>query len=294
MATDINSVDSEPGTVTSPAIRRPSVVHRLIAIRAIVSRDVRSSVRHYPRLIANVLIPTVILVAVSGGSDGFRRALTEPYGTYVAFSSYLLPGLVGLVLLLAGSQAAALSAAGRGNESLSFFFSAPLPRWLVMFAKLLGVALMAVVQTLAFLLVARVTGVDVDLGVWIAAVPAVMIGAFMITSVIISVLSFLPAIGRWSALILYVVFPTFFLSTSLYPIWRFTDGGTDYLSIIVTGNPFTHVVELIRYASEGQLAIASLVVVLVIGASTFFLAVHGVNPRRNPGKWFRSGWSAGD
>jgi ABC-2 type transport system permease protein len=293
MATDINSVDSEPGAAPSHSIRRPPVAHSLIAIRAIISRDVRSSVRHYPKLIANVLIPTVILIAVSGGSDGFRRALTEPYGTYVALSSYLLPGLVGLVLLLAGSQAAASLAAGRGTESLPFFFSAPLPRWLVIFAKLLAVALMAVVQTLAFLLAASVTGVDVDFYSWIAAVPAVILGAFMITVLIISVLSFLPAVGRRSVLILYVVFPTFFLSTSLYPIWRFTDGGADYLSFIVTVNPFTHVVELIRYASEGQLAVASLVVVLVIGASTFLLAVFGVSPRRNLGSWWRSGWRAG-
>ena len=293
MATDINSVDSETGTAFSPASRRAPLAHGLSAIRAIVSRDVRFSVRNYPRMIANILIPIVILVAVSGGSDGFRRALTEPYGTYVAFSSYLLPGLVGLVLLLAGSQAAVLLATGRGPASLPFFFSAPLPRWLVLLAKMLAVALMAVIQASTFLLVASLTGVDVDFFVWLAAVPAVMMGVFMITAVILFVVSRLPAAGRWSVLILYVVIPTFFLSTSLYPIWRFTDGGADYLSIIVTGNPFTHVVELIRYASEGQLAVASSAVVLAIGAVAFVLAVFGLNPRRSRGGWWRSGWGPG-
>ena len=293
MATDINSVESETGTAFSPPSRRAPLAHRVIAIRAIVSRDVRSSVRNYRRLIANILIPTVILVAVSGGSDGFRRALTEPYGTYVDFSSYLLPGLVGLIMLLAGSQAAASLVAGRGKASLPFFYSTPLPRWLVIFAKLLAVALMAVVQASVFLLAARLTGVDVDFVAWIAAIPAVMIGAFMITGAIISIASILPAASQWSVLILYVVIPTFFLSTSLYPIWRFTDGGTDYLSIIVTGNPFTHAVELIRYASEGQLAAVSMTVVLAIGALAFVLALFGINPRRNPGKWWQSGWGPG-
>ncbi|MHA1559919.1 MAG: ABC transporter permease [Alphaproteobacteria bacterium] len=293
MATDIISVDTSPGTASSTATRRPPVAHKLVAICAIVSRDIRSSFRRYPRLIVTVLIPIVLLVAVTGGFDGFRRALTEPYGTYVAFSSYLLPGLVGLILLLTGSHAAASLAAGRGAGGLKFFLGTPLPRWLVMFAKLLAVALLAVVQTSIFLLVASLTGVDVDFFVWLAAIPAVMIGVFMITVVIISLIAFLPSAGRRSALILCVVVPAFFLSTSLYPIWRFTDGGADYLALIVTGNPFTHVVELIRYASEGQLSVASLIVVLGLGILSFLLAVAGVNPKRNSARWWRSGWGVG-
>jgi len=292
MATDITSVDPAPGKASSTVMRRP-VAHRLGAIRAIVSRDIRSSFRGYPKLIAAVLIPTVLLVAVAGGSDGFRRALTEPYGTYVAFSSYLLPGLVGLILLLTGSHAAVSIATGRDSEGLRIFMSAPLPRWLVVFAKLLAVALLVVVQASIFLLVASLTGVDVDFLAWLAAIPAVMIGVFMITAAIISLVAFLPSAGRRSALILYVVVPAFFLSTSLYPIWRFTDGGADYLSLIVTGNPFTHVVELIRYASEGQLSVASLAVVAGLGVLAFLSAVAGVNPRRNPAEWRRSGWGAG-
>ena len=292
MATDFPSVDDAPGRapVGEHVPRRSQTAHWLVAIGAIVWRDIAFSVRRCRGLIANVLISTVLLVAVTGGFDGFRRALTEPYGTYVAFSNYLLPGLIGLISLLAGSRAAGSLVAGRGAGSLQFFLVAPLPRWIGLFAKLLAVALLVVAQAVIFLLAASLIDVDVDFVPWLAAAPAVMLGVFMITAVSFALLVFLRAANRRSTATLYGAILVFFLSTALYPIWRFSDAEADYLAVIVAANPFTHVVELIRFASEGQLAVASLVVVVGVSALAFALAVIGIDPKRNPHHLLRTGW----
>ncbi len=49
----------------------------------------------------------------------------------------------------------------------------------------------------------------------------------------------------------FVIFPMFFASSALYPLWRIREG-SPYLYEIARFNPFTHAVELIRFALYGE------------------------------------------
>ena len=71
----------------------------------------------------------------------------------------------------------------------------------------------------------------------------------------------------------FVIFPMFFASTALYPLWRLRESSV-LLHDICAFNPFTHAVELIRFALYGQfnpLAFAVVVgcTILFFGATTF-------------------------
>jgi ABC-2 type transport system permease protein len=76
-----------------------------------------------------------------------------------------------------------------------------------------------------------------------------------------------------------VIFPMFFASSALYPLWRIKES-SPLLYEICRANPFTHVVELIRYALYGQIDQASLAVVL--GCTALFLAaaIYSYNPSK--------------
>ena len=50
----------------------------------------------------------------------------------------------------------------------------------------------------------------------------------------------------------FVIFPTFFLSSALYPLWKMQESSV-LLFQICSANPFTHAVELIRFALYAQL-----------------------------------------
>ena len=50
----------------------------------------------------------------------------------------------------------------------------------------------------------------------------------------------------------FVIFPMFFASSALYPLWRIREA-SPLLYEICRANPFTHAVELIRFALYGQL-----------------------------------------
>jgi ABC-2 type transport system permease protein len=69
----------------------------------------------------------------------------------------------------------------------------------------------------------------------------------------------------------FVIFPMFFASSALYPLWRLKEAN-DTLYQIASINPFTHAVELIRFALYGAfdpgLAAAVLAfLVLFLGAA---------------------------
>ena len=50
----------------------------------------------------------------------------------------------------------------------------------------------------------------------------------------------------------FVMFPMFFFSSALYPLWKLREGGSEALYIVSLANPFTHAVEMIRFALYGM------------------------------------------
>jgi ABC-2 type transport system permease protein len=77
----------------------------------------------------------------------------------------------------------------------------------------------------------------------------------------------------------FVIFPMFFASSALYPLWRVKEG-SPVLYQICELNPFTHAVELIRFALYGKLNVISLVV--VCGCTVLFMvgAILAYEPSR--------------
>jgi ABC-2 type transport system permease protein len=78
----------------------------------------------------------------------------------------------------------------------------------------------------------------------------------------------------------FVMFPMFFFSSALYPLWRLREGGSDFLYYVSLANPFTYAVELIRFALYGTLDSAAALVVIGTMVLFFLLAVIGYNPQR--------------
>ncbi|MFC7556922.1 hypothetical protein ACFQU7_39005 [Pseudoroseomonas wenyumeiae] len=83
----------------------------------------------------------------------------------------------------------------------------------------------------------------------------------------------------------FVIFPMFFASSALYPLWRVKEANLP-LWYICQANPFTHAVELIRFALYGRLDVTAAAVVggaLLLLGSLAVLAydpAHGAIARR--------------
>jgi ABC-2 type transport system permease protein len=91
--------------------------------------------------------------------------------------------------------------------------------------------------------------------------------------------SLIKQLENFAGVMNFVIFPMFFASSALYPLWRVRETSV-LLWQICSINPFTHAVELIRFALHGQFALIPFAVTL--GCTILFLAiaVWGYDPGR--------------
>ena len=78
----------------------------------------------------------------------------------------------------------------------------------------------------------------------------------------------------------FVMFPMFFFSSALYPLWKLREGGSELIYVVSLANPFTHAVGLIRYALYGMFEPMAAAIVTGSALLFFILAVVGYNPQR--------------
>ena len=91
--------------------------------------------------------------------------------------------------------------------------------------------------------------------------------------------SLIKQLENFAGVMNFVIFPMFFASSALYPLWRVQEGSPG-LAKVCALNPFTHAVELIRFAFWGKFEPISFSVVL--GCTIVFLgaAIFAYDPSR--------------
>src|SRR5258705_4036264 len=78
----------------------------------------------------------------------------------------------------------------------------------------------------------------------------------------------------------FVIFPMFFASSALYPLWRVKEA-SPVLYYICEMNPFTHAVELVRFALYGE---GNWISLAVVGGCTVLFMV-GAILAYDPSRW---------
>ena len=100
-----------------------------VALGAILHREALRFLGQRGRLVAALVRPLVWLFVFA---SGFRAALglsiTPPYQTYITYEIYIVPGLVGMILLFSGMQSSLSLVYDREMGSMRLLLTAPLPR----------------------------------------------------------------------------------------------------------------------------------------------------------------------
>lgn len=272
--------------VTGDPDRRSGVGHALFALLAIVQRELLKFSRQYGRLVSALVRPLLWLAVFAAGfRNVFGVSIVEPYDTYIPYDVYIAPGLVGMVLLFNGMQSSLAMVYDREMGLMRLLLTAPLPRPWILFAKLLATAVLSLLQAAAFVIVAWLLGTQLPVfgpqtpAVLLAAVgSALMLGALgLLLSVHIKQLE------NFAGTMNFVIFPMYFMSTALYPLWKLEESGANWVHQIARFNPFTHAVEWMRFALYGKDPGLSPYIVLGMLAVCFALASWGYDPQRGFG-----------
>ena len=101
----------------------------------------------------------------------------------------------------------------------------------------------------------------------------------MLGSIGLLLSSLIRQLENFAGVMNFVIFPMFFASSALYPLWRLKEAN-DVLYEIAAANPFTHAVELIRFGLYEAFDPGAALVVLVFLALFLGAAVVAYDPAR--------------
>jgi ABC-2 type transport system permease protein len=272
--------------------RRALVWHALGAMRAIVWRELLKFARQYGRLASALVRPLLWLAVFAAGfRNVFGIAIVEPYDTYIPYDIYIAPGLVGMVLLFNGMQSSLAMVYDREMGLMRLLLTAPLPRLWILLSKLVATAVLSLAQAAAFVLVAALLGTT--LPVWGPQTPHVLLAA-VCCALMLGALGLLLSVHirqleNFAGTMNFVIFPMYFISTALYPLWKLEESGAAWVYQLARLNPFTHAVEWMRFALYDKNPGASSWIVLGTLFVCFGLAAWGYDPQRGFGALTKRG-----
>ena len=114
---------------------------------------------------------------------------------------------------------------------------------------------------------------------YITIIPALVLAGLMLGALALFMSSVIKQLENFAGVMNFVIFPMFFASSALYPLWRIREA-SPLLYEVCRLNPFSYAVELIRFAFHGQIDTTSLVVVLACTTVFLAAAVFAYNPSK--------------
>ena len=250
----------------------------LRCLEGIVRREALRFVQQRGRFFSALVRPLVwLLIFASGFRFVLGVSIVPPYDTYVMYEEYVVPGLCAMVLLFQSMQSSLSMVYDRETGSMRMLLTSPLPRWWLLSCRLLAAVLVGVLQVYLFLAVAWFWDVRPPLLGYVTVLPALLLSGMMLGALGLLLSARIRQLENFAGVMNFVIFPMFFASSALYPLWRVREANLT-LWYVCQANPFTHAVELIRFALYGRFDAVSAVVVasalLVFGA----LAVLAYDP----------------
>ena len=255
-------------------------MHYLRALRGVMTRELFRFVHQRERFISALVRPLMwLFIFAAGFRSTLGVAIIPPYETYILYEVYITPGLLGMVQLFNGMQSSLSMVYDREMGSMKILLVSPLPRGYLLTSKLLAGVLVSVLQAYVFLGIAYAYGIEAPPMGYLDVLPALVLSGLMLGALGLLLSSFIKQLENFAGVMNFVIFPMFFLSTALYPLWKIQES-SELLYTLAQYNPFTHAVELIRFALYGQFnrdaCIATATALLVF----LILAIIGYNPSR--------------
>ena len=264
-----------------------AVIQRTIGLRGyaiclggIVKRELLKFLNQKERFLSALVRPLIwLFIFAAGFRNTLGVSIIPPYETYVLYEAYVTPGLAVMIQLFAGMQSSLSMVYDREVGSMRVLLTSPFPRWSLLLAKLLAGVIVSVVQVYVFLLIASFWQIDIPPLGYIVALPAFILAGLMLGSIGLLLSSQIKQLENFASVMNFAIFPMFFASSALYPLWRMREA-SELLYWVCLLNPFTHAVELVRFALYLKFEPLSFVVVVAVTLVTIALSALAYDPGR--------------
>jgi len=246
----------------------------------VIRREALRWLHQRGRFVSALVRPLVWLVIFAAGFHFVLGvSIIPPYETYIPYEVYIAPGLVAMIQLFQGMQSSLSMVYDREMGSMKTLLVSPFPRWFLLSAKLLAGVAVSVVQAYIFLFIAWFWDIVPPPSGYFFVLPALMLSGLMLGALGLVLSSFIRQLENFAGVMNFVIFPMFFTSSALYPLWRVKQSSLT-LYWVSEINPFTHATELIRFALYDRFNAVSALVSIAYLLVFMALAVLGYDPGR--------------
>ena len=236
----------------------------IYCMKGIVYKELIRFLKQKSRFFSALVRPLLWLFIFSVGfKAALGLAIIPPYETYITYETYIVPGLVGMVLLFNGMQSSLTMIFDREMGSMKILLTSYINRNYLLFCKMFATAIVSTLQAIAFLIIAVLYGVDISYGAIILTIPIIMVSSIILNAFALFISSVIKQLENFATVMNFVIFPMFFLSSALYPLWKIKDSSL-LLFNISSYNPFTYIVEAVRFSLYGKFEIE---IFLILGIS---------------------------
>jgi ABC-2 type transport system permease protein len=217
-------------------------------MKGIVYKELIRFLKQKSRFFSALVRPLLWLFIFSVGfKTALGLAIIPPYETYITYETYIVPGLVGMVLLFNGMQSSLTMIFDREMGSMKILLTSYINRNYLLFCKMFATAIVSTLQAITFLLIAKIYGVEISYVAIISTIPIIIISSIILNAFALFISSVIKQLENFATVMNFVIFPMFFLSSALYPLWKIKDSSI-LLFNISSCNPFTYIVESIRFS----------------------------------------------
>src|SRR6516165_8221695 len=175
-------------------------------LAGIVWREGLRFLHQRERFVSALVRPLVWLFIFAAG---FRQVLgisiIPPYETYILYEVYIAPGLMAMIQLFNGMQ-----------SSLSMVYD----REMGNMCKLLAGTAVSLLQVYAFLVIAWFWDIEAPPIGYVTVLPALILSGLMLGALGMLISSGIKQLENFAGVMNFVIFPMFFASSALYPLWR--------------------------------------------------------------------------
>ena len=233
-------------------------------MKGIVYKELIRFLKQKSRFFSALVRPLLWLFIFSVGfKAALGLAIIPPYETYITYETYIVPGLVGMVLLFNGMQSSLTMIFDREMGSMKILLTSYINRNYLLFCKMFATAIVSTLQAIAFLIIAVLYGVDISYGAIVLTIPIIMVSSIILNAFALFISSVIKQLENFATVMNFVIFLMFFLSSALYPLWKIKDSSL-LLFNISSYNPFTYIVEAVRFSLYGKF---ELEIFLILGIS---------------------------
>lgn len=211
-------------------------------------------------------------------SVGFKMALglaiIPPYETYITYETYIVPGLIGMIMLFNGMQSSLTMLFDREMGSMKILLSSHINRNYLLFCKMLATSIVSTIQSVTFLIIAYFYGVQMEILGYILAIPVILFTSIILNAIALFISSVIKQLENFATVMNFVIFPMFFLSSALYPLWKIKDSSI-LLYTISSYNPFTYIVEFIRFTLYLKFDLSDFLIIIFLFVLSLSFAFIG-------------------